>query len=132
MSIFRNRLVRGYIVLFSGIIALFTRRLIAPDILDISPLSVSVTLLNANCYAVPTFQNCSDPLIVFITTLALVVTLGWGSILGYLIAIALILPVLALYFFLAAIWFVLFGLLLLPLLMYVFLDVWLVKLLQIE
>lgn len=134
MALFHNRLVRGYAVLLLGLLALITRRLFAPDILDldISQIAVSFRLIVMNCYAAPGLVNCSDTLIVAATSGLLVVALGWSSLLGFLVAIALTIPPLALYIFLVPIWYVLLAFLLVPPLAYAILDVAMPRLIEAE
>lgn len=134
MSLLRNRIVRGYAVLLLGVLLLVVRRLIAPDILDLefARLDASFYLITTNCYTVPSFFYCSDVIIVSVTAVAYVIALGWRSFLGFLVAIALVIPALALYFFVVSIWIVLVTFLIAPPLAYVIMDVGIPRLLEAE
>ncbi len=124
-----NRLMRGYGIILIGLIILVTRRLLFPVEFDILPLAIVVPTMLTRCTNTGDLLSCSELVIAGLTFLLLIPALGWGSIPGFMIVIALILPPAALFFLFTPIWGGLL-LLLLPLLIYLVLDIWLPRVLE--
>jgi len=131
MHLLRNRLVRGYVVLLLGVLALLLRRLVASSQLDAAPPAIAVRSLVWQCYMEGAPVACSEPIITGLIFLLLVPALGWKSLPGFLVALALLIPPAAFYFMLAPSWAALI-LLLLPPLAYLLLDRWLPPVLAVE
>lgn len=129
LSLLANRLVRGYVVLGAGIIALALRRLILPSQFDVLPITVAIRTLVWNCYGEFELVSCGEPVIAGITFLALTIAIGWGGCLNAMIAVALMLPAVAVYYLLVPSWAALI-LLFIPLLAYVIIDIGLKRLLE--
>lgn len=122
LSIFSNRLVRGYVVIGVGIILLAMRRLILTSQFDALPASVAMRTLIWDCYGEFKLVSCGDPFIAGLTFLLVTIAIGWGGCLNAMIAVALMLPVVAVYYLLLPVWA---GgvLLVMPLLAYLIIDV---------
>lgn len=113
---FSNRLIRGYLVIMVGVLAYLVRRQFAPTTFELQELPLTIaTASNLNaCLLAPTFGRCSDPLIVVLTAIALVVTVGWGGFIPALLTVVMIPLPLAFYFLFAPTWMVLALLLAIP------------------
>ena len=125
-----SRLMRGYSIILIGLVILVARRLLFPVEFDILPLAIVVPTMLTRCTNTGDLLSCGELVIAALTILLLIPALGWGSILGFMIVIALILPPAALFFLFTPIWGGLL-LLLLPLLTYLLLDIWLPRVLEI-
>lgn len=125
-----NRLIRGYSIMLIGLVILVMRRLIFPIEMDILPLAIVVPTMLSHCTNTGDLLSCGELGIAILTFLLLIPALGWGSILSFMIVIALILPPAALFFLFTPIWGGLLFLLL-PLLTYLLLDIWLPRVLEL-
>lgn len=125
-----NRLIRGYGIMLIGLVILVMRRLIFPIEMDILPLAIVVPTMLSHCTNTGDLLSCGELVIITLIVLLLIPALGWGSILSFMIVIALILPPAALFFLFTPIWGGLL-LLLLPLLTYLLLDIWLPRVLEL-
>ncbi|NJN17948.1 MAG: hypothetical protein HC822_17580 [Oscillochloris sp.] len=100
MAFLRNRYFRAYLVIAAGALLFWLRRLTLPTYFELSgiPFDIAVPSNLVSCTNQPTIATCSDAVIVTLTVIGVVITVGWGNAGMLIFAIILALPPLLLYF----------------------------------
>lgn len=117
MQIFTRRVAWAYTAILLGAILFMLRRLVLPTLFELEgvPFDIAVGSIVNSCYGNPALSTCSDPVIVLLTIIGVVVATGWGSLGRTIFAVILGLLPLGLYLGLGPIWIPLLALLLIPL-----------------
>lgn len=115
--IFRNRIVRAYLVILVGAALYMLRRYLLPTFFETEGLPFDIAGPSAlyACYNGFALNTCADGFIVGLTMIGVVVAVGWGSLGMAIFAIILIIPPAVLFFALSPIWAPLLSLMLIPL-----------------
>ncbi|MFV9503637.1 MAG: hypothetical protein AB4911_03640 [Oscillochloridaceae bacterium umkhey_bin13] len=106
MGWFAQRTINAFTALLVGIGLYLLRRLLAPTVFESGGLPFEIagpSALNA-CYRNATINNCGDLGIVVITTIAVAVATGWGSVGRGIFAAILSISPIGLYLVGAPIW----------------------------